>query len=226
MNEDENKKKEANVIHVSRSLEPQKQEISPELAMKHKRSSEMYPDIDLSESEYVVKVARRHPIGLLLPIVMSVILFIVAFLPIFASSSLRNFFNETLSIEVPSAILALFTLLLIFSGAAILFVSFYVFKNNKLYLTNESVIQRIQISLFSKQEQSVSLASIEDSSYKKSNVLQYIFDYGDIRLSTIGEETTYKLSYVASPKKYMTALDHAVEAFKNGRPFDEEDLLN
>lgn len=226
MNEDENKKREANIIHVSRSLEPQKQEISPELAMKHKRSSEMYPEIDLSEGEYVVQVAKRHPIGLLVPSLMSIIIFVMSISLIFTISTINNFLEETLGIEIPSAIFSLVSLLLMIGSAATLIVSFYVFKNNKLYLTNESVIQRVQISLFSKQEQSVSLASIEDSSYKKSNIFQHIFDYGDIRLSTVGEETTYRLSYVISPKKYMTALDHAVEAFKNGRPFTEEDLNN
>jgi hypothetical protein len=96
-----------------------------------------------------------------------------------------------------------------------------VFTNNRLFLTNESIIQRIQISLFSKQEQAVSLSSIEDSSYKKDNIVEYFFDYGDIRLSTVGDETTYRLSYVSKPKEYMAVLDNAVESFKNGRPVSD-----
>lgn len=223
--EEENKNKNpSNVIHVSRSLEPEHQEISPELALKHQKSVERYPDIDLSESEYVVKVAKRHPMGLFVPIFMSSVVLIMAILPFYALKSINSFFDQTLGFEIPASIFALVSMLLIISAILIMAVSLFVFRNNKLYLTNESVIQRVQISLFSKQEQSVSLASIEDTSYKKSNIMQYIFDYGDVRLSTVGEETTYRLTYVSNPKAYMTALDHAVEAFKNGRPITEKDV--
>jgi len=226
MNEDKNKKKEANVIHVSRSLEPQKQEISPELAMKHKRSSEMYPDIDLSDSEYVLKVARRHPIGLFIQLSISLVIFLAAFLPIIFASTVNSFLNDMISTEIPLYVFASISIILILCSLGIGAVILFVFKNNKLYLTNESVIQRVQISLFSKQEQSVSLGSIEDSSYKKTNILQTIFNYGDVRLSTVGDETTYRLSYVANPKEYMTTLDHAVEAFKNGRPITDSDIVD
>lgn len=226
MSENNKNAEPTKVIHVSRSLEPQKQEISPELEAKHKKSSEMYPDIDLSESEYVLKVARRHPIGLLMQLSVSLVIFLIAFFPIIFADAFNTFLYDNIGIEIPSYIFSLTSLLLIACAIGVGAVSFYVFKNNKLYLTNESVIQRVQISLFSKQEQSVSLGSIEDSSYKKSNILQTIFNYGDVRLSTVGDETTYRLSYVSNPKEYMSTLDHAVEAFKNGRPITDSDIVN
>jgi len=37
-------------------------------------------------------------------------------------------------------------------------------------------------------------------------------------LSTEGDETTYRFSYVASPRTHIDELNNAVEAFKNGRP--------
>ncbi|MEI6850578.1 MAG: PH domain-containing protein, partial [Candidatus Saccharibacteria bacterium] len=84
-----------------------------------------------------------------------------------------------------------------------------------------SVIQEIQLSLFSKNEQTVSLANIEDASYIQENFIQQLFDYGSIRLSTEGDETTYRFNYVASPKQHIAKLNNAVEAFKNGRPVED-----
>ena len=103
-----------------------------------------------------------------------------------------------------------------------MFVAYYVYVNNKFFLTNESVIQEIQYSIFSKHEQTVSLANIEDASYTKRGIIQQIFDYGDIRLSTEGDETTYRFSYVANPKNHIAQLNNAVEAFKNGRVVPED----
>lgn len=94
---------------------------------------------------------------------------------------------------------------------------------NRFFLTNESVIQEIQISLFSKREQTVSLMNIEDSSYSQKGILQTLFNYGSIRLSTEGDETTYRFNYVADPKNQVAVLNNAVEAFKNGRPVTNDD---
>ena len=103
------------------------------------------------------------------------------------------------------------------------YVAVWVYTQNRFFLTNESVIQEIQISLFSKREQTVSLANIEDASYSQQGPLQTIFNYGSIRLSTEGDETTYRFHYVANPKHEIAILNNAVEAFKNGRPVGEVD---
>ena len=66
----------------------------------------------------------------------------------------------------------------------------------------------------------VSLGSIEDASYKQHGILQTILNYGTIRLSTEGDETTYRFAYVSNPNKQVAILNDAIEAFKNGRPYD------
>ena len=90
--------------------------------------------------------------------------------------------------------------------------------NNRFFLTNESVIQEIQTTLLAHHEQTVSLANIEDASYQQAGIFQMMFNYGSIRLSTEGDETTYRFYYVSNPKVQIAILNNAVEAFKNGRP--------
>jgi hypothetical protein len=221
MNEEKSTNEKANIVHVSRSLEPVGQVISPELELKNKRSKEMYPYLNLSPGEYVVKVAKRHPVGLALPALTSLIVAVMGIGLTAYSQTIIDNFNQAISIEIPTAILIMVSLVLVVGSVLGLIISYFVFTNNRLFLTNESIIQRIQISLFSKQEQAVSLSSVEDSSYKKDNIVEYFFDYGDIRLSTVGDETTYRLSYVSKPKEYMAVLDNAVESFKNGRPVSD-----
>jgi hypothetical protein len=205
------------VVHLSRSAEPLKPELSPEMQERHERSKRQYPHLNLSESEYVISAVRRHPIGLVIP------LGIGALLIAFATSILMNYdgfvdyFNisgnmaEVTTVALP---ILLFNVLI----ALGMFVVYYVYISNKFFLTNESVIQEIQLTLFSRLEQTVSLSNIEDASYTQQNIIQTIFDYGSIRLSTEGDETTYRFTYVAHPKMHIAVLNNAVEAFKNGRP--------
>lgn len=205
------------VVHVARPIEPEAQEVSPELQRLHDRSKRLYPLLNLSPGEYVISAVRRHPIGLVIPIGIGTLLIAMALSilfnldVIFANMAVVEPFSEPSMLVAP---------LLIFTGIVALgmFIAYYVYVNNKFFLTNESVIQEIQVSLFSRQEQTVSLSNIEDASYTQHGILQQILDYGNIRLSTEGDETTYRFSYVASPKNHIARLNNAVEAFKNGRP--------
>jgi hypothetical protein len=72
-----------------------------------------------------------------------------------------------------------------------------------------------------RKEQTVSLANIEDASFDQHGIIPTLLNYGSIRLSTEGDETTYRFTYVSNPKKQIEILNNAVEAFKNGRPIDE-----
>lgn len=208
------------VVHVARPLEPAHPVISPEVQEKHDKSLEAYPMLNLSPGEYVISAVRRHPIGLIIPLSIGTLLIAVALLLLTSYSE----FALAFLLVGPLADAGLMTVpLLLFVGIVgfAMFVTYYVYVNNKFFLTNESVIQEIQLTLFSRNEQTVSLANIEDASFTQHGIFQQIFDYGNIRLSTQGDETTYRFSYVASPKNHIAHLNNAVEAFKNGRPVSD-----
>ena len=132
--------------------------------------------------------------------------------------------GDNLTTGLPSyGLVAGAILLLILLVAIGGFASVWVYLQNKFFMTNESVVQEVQLSLFSRHEQTVSLGSIEDASFQQSGILQLMFDYGSIRLSTEGEETTYRFQYVSNPKHQISILNNAVEAFKNGRPVSSWD---
>ena len=204
-------------VHISRAVDPQDPEPSPEAKARHDASVKLYPSLNLSATEYVIAAVRRHPIGLIIPLGVGTLLIALALSILANYSSFVDFFRLTGAAAQATtvAVPILFFVALVALG---MFVVYYVYTSNKFYLTNESVIQEIQTSLFSKLEQTVNLSNIEDASYTQSNVLQYLFNYGSIRLSTEGDETTYRFTFVANPKANIATLNNMVEAFKNGRP--------
>lgn len=206
-------------VHLSRAVSPESQEITPEIQLKHDRSTSTYPQLNLSKAEYVLSAVRRHPIGLTLPVGMTAVLLTIIALGLFN----YDIITESLGLfDAPSYGIVLLIGLLF--GALVLlggYIAIWVYINNRFFLTNESVIQELQMSLFTRKEQTVSLANIEDASYDQKGIIQMLFNYGSIRLSTEGDETTYRFSYVANPKEQIAILNNAVEAFKNGRPIEE-----
>lgn len=210
---------EPKVVHATRPHEPQKREISEELQKKHQQSVEKYPFLNLTAGEYVVLELKRHPIGLWMPIGLSAFLIILLLSILFSYPMIML---ESGSDMLPGlGLVAVITLSLSGLIGIFAYISAWVYLRNQFFLTNESVIQELQYSLFSKREQTASLGSIEDVSYLQTGVLQTMLNYGTIRLSTEGDETTYRFYFVSDPKTQTRQLTNAVEAFKNGRPVED-----
>lgn len=207
------------VVYMTRAVEPHAPEISPEAKAKHERSVQEHPYLNLSEGEYVISMVRRHPIGLISiwAVVAAAVLVELVGLPLLLAGSALVSERLSAAAMLNGGLVLLLTAALFVMGGVIATV---VYRANRFYLTNESVIQHIQTSLFSKKDQTISLASIEDASYRQQGILQTILNYGSIRLSTEGEETTYRFNFVANPKKEIDQLNNAVEAFKNFRPVE------
>ncbi len=212
---------EPGVRHVERPVEPEEIPLSDKVRDRSEASKRKYPFLNLSEGEYIILDVRRHPIGLLLPVGVT---FITLILILGAAAAYPYLVVQNVSsLSLPSAgdiwlVAILLSLLVTIFG----YFAVWIYMQNKFFMTNESVIQEIQHSLFSKHEQTVSLGSIEDASFKQANFIQTIFNFGTIRLSTEGEETTYRFHFVSNPKRQVAILNNAVEAFKNGRPVDDD----
>ena len=207
-------------VYISRPLDMKNTPLPPEIIQRCEESKRLYPDINLSYGEYVISAVKRHPIGLIqIWLFVFLLIFVFgAFTVLFLNGGDSNSFfgslgdSETLQ-SVGLALMIIVTVLGVLGGWA----ATYIYSNNKFFLTNESVIQEIQTTLFSHHEQTVSLINIEDASYEQRGILPYLLNYGRIRLSTEGDETTYRFNYVANPKQHIAQLNNAVEAFKNGR---------
>lgn len=215
---DPEKKTGHTVVHFSRAVDPAQPVISPEIQKKHEKSVKRFPKLNLSNEEYVINAVRRHPIGLFPPVLITILL--VALI----ASGLANYDAIAATFQTfeapnfgPVLLLGVLAIILVLAGG---YIAIWVYLSNAFYLTNESVIQEIQLTLFARNEQTVSLSNIEDASYTQHGILQTMLNYGSIRLSTEGDETTYRFSYVYDPRRQIAILNNAVEAFKNGRPVE------
>lgn len=207
------------VVYMARPHEPVKPVISDDVQQKHDQSKQLYPFLNLSEGEYVISAIRRHPIGLLQiwGVVVTGMLALVAAIVFSMGTALGESSSVAPDNRLWLAMIFLGLIVLLFIGGIIATV---VYEGNRFFLTNESVTQHIQASLFAKKEQTISLLNIEDASFRKQGLLQTFLNYGSLRLSTQGDETTYRFNFVSDPGQQVALLNNAVEAFKNGRPID------
>ena len=206
----------AQTVHAGNSASRAEIDISPELIAKHEESQRRYPGIHLSRGEYIITEVRRHPIGLFSIWALTILLVVVtwAVIPLYdANVGLIASVFDTAVDKLPTTadltmpILALAGVFLMGGLIAV-----YVYNGNLFYLTNESIIQFIQSSIFSTKEQQINLVNVDDVSYKQQGILQQVLHYGTVRISTEGDaHNPYIFYFVANPQVVTRTINDAME---------------
>lgn len=185
-----------------------------EVRAKHEESVKLYPRLSLSIEEYVIAEVRRHPIGLVaIWLFVGIMVFIVLFLTTMYSLNLATIEASLLvGTTLPSAA-AIFPIVLIAIAFMVVggVIATIVYQGNRFYLTNEAVFQFLQTGLLTTKTQVINLINVEDASHDQVGILQQLFNYGTLRLSTQGEETIYRFMFVANPGRIVGLVNDAVE---------------
>ena len=68
----------------------------------------------------------------------------------------------------------------------------------------------------------IDLVSVEDVSFKQAGLFEHLFEVGTLRMSTIGDETTYIFKYLDTPTDELETITHFVHIEKGEIPADDE----
>jgi uncharacterized membrane protein YdbT with pleckstrin-like domain len=181
--------------------------------LKHDRSVKEHPYSKLDDDEYVEIAVARHTIGLVIiwAVVgaMVVALVVTIFVLLFGDGLLKLAVTSDATGYIVMVVLAVLALAGV-SG----YIATYIYRSNRFLVTNKKVEQHIVRGLFDQTVQTINLVMIEDISYTQSNLVEHLLDYGKIRLSTIGDETTYEFSFVRDPDAQVKAITKIVEGVR------------
>lgn len=182
--------------------------------LHHARSLKDFPELRLEENEYVELAIQRSKLGLLFiwgaaAVGYLALLIALVFMAVNEGKTGAVNLNGFARSYIYLIILILFGIITISA-----LVGSRVYKGNRLYVTNKRLIHHRTNSLFSKSVNVIELLSIEDVSFKQENIGDHIFKLGTIRMSTIGDETTYTFKYVNTPKDELDLITHLVHVEK------------
>ena len=188
------------------------------IKLHHTRSKKDFPELDLEEDEYVELSIQRSNYGLLaiwsLTAFASLILIIVAITTNTRGASVMSSLGFN-----PAAIGSLYFIFIILLGVIILCAVVFsrVYKSNRMFVTNRRIFHYEAISLFAKSVNVIELNRIEDVSFRQNGVIDHIFHLGTIRLSTVGDETTYTFKFVDTPTDELKTIMHLVHVAKEAK---------
>jgi uncharacterized membrane protein YdbT with pleckstrin-like domain len=165
----------------------------------------------LNADEHIVTVVHRSIIGLvyiylfaLSAVIALLALAVLAFPSIFSSLSVNS--NMLLFAAM------VFSIALIFF---ILFIATYVYRQSKLIVTDQNLIQILQNGLFSRKVSRLSVSNVEDVSADQHGFLQTLFIYGTLTVETAGEMKNFVFPYCPNPNKYADQILDARQAYAN-----------
>jgi hypothetical protein len=165
----------------------------------------------LQPGEQIICEVKRHPIGMLgtyvasggLLILLAVLIFVLG-PSIFSSSS-------------HSQVMAGGGLIFILIAAMILtfvFIAHIIYWGNHWVVTDDSITQITQTSLFSKQSAQLSLGNLEDVTSEQNGILAQVFNFGVLKAETAGERSKFMFPYCPNPNYYAQKILAAREVFE------------
>ncbi|MBR6964731.1 hypothetical protein IKH83_00195 [Candidatus Saccharibacteria bacterium] len=186
--------------------------------IRHERSKKDFPALKLEDNEYVEFAFSRAKICYLLiwiavggaALLISLLFLIVFLTQPEVSDMSRNFLSFLVITIVAAAII----------GGLI---ATKVFSCNKLYITNRRAIQYVMISPVVTSKNIIDLSSIEDASFHQNSIIQKLFKIGTLRLSTVGDETTYTLKYTeVIGGDELNSITKLIRSNKNSKKSEED----
>lgn len=185
--------------------------------IRHERSKRDFPSLKLDEGEYVEFFFKRAKICLKLiwwATFSGLVIVLVGFLLVLINQDVIDDMGRKFLFIILGALLT--------AAAIIWLLALKLYNGNKLYVTNMHVIQMVMNSPVSTSINMIDLKAVEDASFHQKNLFQKMFHYGTLRLSTVGDETTYTFPYSDITTDQLRVVTELISAAKKNR-IDEVD---
>lgn len=169
------------------------------------------PEFKLEPREKIVLEISRSKFGLISIWASNIFITLVIGLVIFMIFTFdTSLLFDSLMKSFLVVVFMIFMIVVLFAGL----ISTKVYRMNRLYVTNKRLIQISAASLFAKSVNIIELTRIEDVSFTRNSFIDLIFHMGTLRMSTVGDETTYTFPFVNTPTDEVETIARLIHQLK------------
>jgi hypothetical protein len=168
----------------------------------------------LEPGETVLRVVQRSFIGLLkiylvvIAALAAVFTLVILLVPGAFDTSGANISAQLSAIMIVGAVLLVL----------VLFTVTYIYRQSRLIITNRSLVQVVQNTLFMRKVSRLNFSNVEDVSSEQRGILANLLDYGTMTVQTAGERDNFEFSYCPHPNlladRIIEARQHYAESLK------------
>lgn len=181
----------------------------------HHDPKKMHPMVILQPGERIITELKRHPFGILSMYVAGASAIAVLFLLAFMAPTLF----ETGGVDGTSVsgMLTIGALVISVGIGLILMIATTVYWQNRWVITDDSITQITQDSLFGRRVSQLSMENLEDVTVDQHGILQTMFNFGTLKAETAGEHSKFHFMYCPDPNKYARLILEIHENFIHQR---------
>lgn len=150
----------------------------------------------LDHRETVIKTVYRHWVDLIPVIVASGASLGAAFAVVYSYGRFSSVFSF-----ISPVLLSLIVLFLVILAISIFSVGLYIYRQNKLIITDMHLIQVVQRGLFSRSVSQLSMVRVQDVFAKRQGVFATLLDYGSIEVETAGDDDNFIFNLAPNPQE-------------------------
>lgn len=187
--------------------------------IRHERSKKDFPFLTIEEGEYVEFAFRRARVCLMMILgstALGLIVVLLAFLLTLMGREMLDEMGKNFLFIILAALLAAALII----GA----IALRIYNGNKLFITNRRVIQLVMSTLVSSSVNMIDLTAVEDVSFRQDGIMQKLFNFGTLRLATVGDETTYTFPYAKiSPADLKAVSELITDAKKRAKRAEKKE---
>lgn len=163
----------------------------------------------LEPGETVVTVVRRSLVGLAGAYLVAIVaVAAIFFLVITISPDTFNTTSDNISSAL-SVIIIMTAVLLVL----ILFTVTYVYRESRLLITDRSLVQIMQKTLFNRKVSRLSMSNVEDVNEEQRGIISGIFNYGTLTIQTAGTEDNFVFTLCPNPTRLADKIIEARQAY-------------
>lgn len=172
----------------------------------------------INESETKILDVHRHPFGLIVLYLETIIGMLLAIILTFAFLPSLFTVAENRKDEI-IGVVSVFVFVAIVLAILFLILATYIYRANRLIVTNLNVTQVTQVGLFHRKVSEVTMLNIEDVTSQRKGIFQTIFDFGVLHIETAGEQNNFVFAYCPRPDSTAKVLLDTRENFLQRRNY-------
>ena len=169
--------------------------------------------------EIVICQRRKHWVNIVPVLLACVILFL--FLPI--GSYFYGRHTQTINNIIPAGIIGSLVMVYIILVAGIALLSLWIYRQNRLVLTNH-IVEYTRRGIFDRTVAQFSLIKLQDVSSAQHGLMANLLGYGNITIETAGEEENFVFAQVPRPQELANQIMQAHEALADSLPTEARSI--
>lgn len=171
----------------------------------------------IDEDEKLLAIIKRHPFGI-------VKLYFSIFIGIGASLGLIYYLLPTF-VDIDQnpdvyAFAGVISVIIVGFMLLIAGIATVIYNASKLVITDKTITQTIQTSLFSKKTSQLSVTSVEDVTANTDGLFPTMFNYGRLLIETAGEQENFHFEYCPHADHYAKLVLEARQEFLGEREME------